>query len=80
MSRRKPSGCAASSNAKGRGIGYGTTYVYLGPNTATPVRVGTKTFPATTVGELNNVAVPNVSRPLAAWVLLYSWVARFVAS
>jgi hypothetical protein len=53
---------------------------YLSPNTAMPVCVGTKTLPATTVGELNKFACPKLSRPFAAWVLLYSCVARLVAS
>ncbi len=40
------------------------------PNTATPLGVPTYTLPLTTIGVMNLLPLPNVSRPPLAWLLL----------
>ena len=50
------------------------------PKTATLFVVATKTFPSATTGAIYLLPAPNWSRPLDAWLLLYSSVARLIAA
>ena len=45
---------------------------FSNPNTATPFGVPTNTLPLAIMGVMNLLPLPKWSRPLAAWLLLYS--------